>query len=140
MYCTKQDLLDRFDEAELQTHAWDQNTNDFDDEKITKACQDATDEVNLYIGSVAVIDPQAIPTIIARIAADIARYHIQARRPLDETKERYKTAIKILQDIAAGRATLPVEAQQDTSGSVEALKGYDDRVFTDETLDAFVGD
>lgn len=137
MYCTQQDLVERFGIEELEVHAWDDTTEAIDDSKVDQACQDATDEINLYVASHIALPATTTPPVLVRIACDIARYNLQARNPLDEAKARYEAAIRTLKDIAAGRASLGEAGQATGPGNVEALRDDSDRVFTLETLADF---
>lgn len=137
MYCTQTDLVERFGIEELEVHAWDDTTEAINDGKVTQACQDATDEINLYIAGNIPLPAETTPPVLVRIACDIARYNLQARNPLDEAKARYEAAVRTLKDIAGGRASLGPAGQETSPGNVEALRDENDRVFTTESLADF---
>jgi phage gp36-like protein len=136
MYATQDDLVQRFGIEELHRHAWDAEADAPDAARIERALQDATATCDLYIGATNRLPVSPVPPMLARIAADIARYILQDDAPLDEAVERHKHAISVLRDIAAGRATLTPGA---TEPALDAWvsRGDADRLFTRETLDQF---
>lgn len=137
MYCTKQDLIERFGIAELEAKAWDQDLDTIDDAKVDQACQDATETVNLYVSTSITLPAETPPPILVRLSCDIARYFMQSQNPLDEAKERYRLAIRILKDIAAGNATINVESEPTQPANVDAQRDESDRIFTRESLADF---
>ena len=48
-YCTMQNLVERFGIDELEAKAWDDDADKIDEPKVAKACQDATDQINMYV-------------------------------------------------------------------------------------------
>lgn len=137
MYSTQQDLIDRFGEEELQRYAWDEDTDTANESRIQQAINDAQETVNIYIAATVRLPLATTPPILTALSADIARYRLQDDNPLDEATERYKTAIRVLKDIAAGRATLGTVEQGTTGATVEAQRGINDRLFTRESLADF---
>lgn len=137
MYCTQQDLEQRFGRVELEAVAWDADANALDADKIDRACADATSTIELYTAGSIATPPDTPPPILVSIASDIARYQLQSDRPLDEVKDRYASAMKLLRDIADGKATLLGDGASSTGGNVEALRDDDDRTFTTESLEGF---
>lgn len=135
MYCDKQALIDRYGEEELQRYAWDQDSEIINDAKVDQACTDASETIDLYIGSTTQLPLDPVPPILARIAAEIARYTLQDDNPLDEARTRYESALRTLKDIAAGRASLGTP--ESTSTIVDAMRDDSDRIFTRESLADF---
>ncbi len=140
MYCTGDQLIDRFGEDELIT------LTDVDgDERpnaavMELALQDASDEIDIYISTRASlpIASGSTPPILIRLCADIARYRLHDENPIDEVKARYDSAVKTLKDISAGRANLPLpDPASSTSTTVYGERTDSDRVFTDESLKGF---
>lgn len=137
MYCTQQDLTERFGIAELEAKAWDTDLDKIDDARVLQACSDATDEANLYLAGVLSFPVETVPPVLVRLASDLARYHLQSRNPLDEVKARYDAAIRTMKDIGTGRATLGIPDVPTTPAHVEGLRNDSDRLFTRETLADF---
>jgi phage gp36-like protein len=135
MYAVKQDLIDRFGKDELEAYAWDADLDAVSDTEIDTTLSDATETVNLYIAAITKLPLSTVPAILVSLTADIARYKLQGRNPLDEAKDRYKAAIAMLRDISQGKATLITDAGGVTDGSaIYTQRDEDDRLFTNETL------
>lgn len=133
-YCTMENLVERFGIDELEAKAWDDDADKIDEPKVAKACQDATDQINMYVASSIPLPVASVPPALTRIACDIARYHLQSKAPLDEVKQRYAEAMQALKDIASGIATLGSAESVTEPANVEALRDDSDRVFTRESL------
>ncbi|MEM0953293.1 MAG: DUF1320 domain-containing protein [Pseudomonadota bacterium] len=137
MYCTEQDLETRFGADELDTVAWDPDTGARDTEKITRACQDATETINAYIGAIATVPlAEPVPEVIVRLACDMARYRLHDNNPLDEVTKRFEAALRMLRDFSDGKAVLQL-ATTESSADVYAQRDEHDRTFTRETLADF---
>lgn len=139
MYCAVVDLTERFGENEILDFAGNDH-GEIDVDRVETAIKDASDEIDLYIGKVTTLPIPAVPPSLLRICADIARYRLQGRRPMEEVTQRYKDAMKVLSDIANGKADLglPDPTSNTSGGSVYADKGEDDRIFTSGTLRDFL--
>lgn len=138
-YCALEDLVERYGDVEIRAHATDPHTHEINTGKVSRACIDATDTIDMYIGDK--LDPEATepPAIITGIACDIARYYLQDDNPLDIVKERYDEAMRKLRDIQAGRASLPYVAGETTQAQVSTVKSADDRVFSSSVLGDYCG-
>jgi phage gp36-like protein len=135
MYCTKQDLIDRFGENELKRYAWDHAQDVADDDQIDRAITDASETINIYIGRITSLPLASTPAVITSLACDIARYRLQDDNPLDVVRERHEAAIRRLQDLAQGKASLQLpEDAGDSPGDVWTQRDETDRTFTHETL------
>lgn len=72
----------------------------------TRCLEDAEGEINGYI-SVRYVLPITPPTKqLAGLAADITRYRLYDDAAPEQVIERYKAAVHILKDIAAGKSNL----------------------------------
>jgi phage gp36-like protein len=117
MYCTKQNLIDRFDEEELIQLTDNANLGAIDDDVINAAITDAEAEINSYL--TAYLLPLAIiPFNFTRIASDLARYYLYEDAPTDTVIKRYDDAIRYLLLIAKGTILLDTGAAIDTAGHV----------------------
>lgn len=97
-YCTKQDLWDRYGEAEI-TQASDSHDNDGveNTEAITAAINDATDLINQFLRLRFVLPLVCVPSSIKLICCEIARYLLHDNLPTEEITIRYQDAVKRLQ-------------------------------------------
>lgn len=140
-YITREDYTDRFGTTELQ------QLLQLGGLTLESAVDDATETVDSYLAAIpgrAFTLPLIVPPAkVKGVTADIARYELWAQRASEEVQRRYDQAIAYLKDLVAGRAVLIVEAETpaDEIGNPIQRVGYRSarRVFTDCTLDEFVG-
>lgn len=133
-YCDLAGLVARFGDAELLRIADRDDDDEIDSDVVDGALNDASDEIDAYIGTRYSVPMSPAPALLVRLCADIARYRLYDENPLDEVAERYKQAINTLRDISNGRATLKDSSQTPTSGDVEVIRDDCDRIFTRESL------
>jgi phage gp36-like protein len=115
-YCTKQNLIDRFDEAEL-IQLTDGPLGTIDDDVINAAIADADAEINSYLTAYD-LPLAVVPVNFLRIAADIARYYLYEDQPTETVTKRYDDAIKYLMMIAKGTIILDTGIVLATAGHV----------------------
>jgi phage gp36-like protein len=120
-YCTPEDLLNRYglDEMfQLAPGPYGQP----DPVKVQRACDDAGDMVDGYIRPRHTLPLTAVPRILVRLSAAIARYDLHLggdRQPSDQVTRERDQAIAFLKDVAAGKADLGL----DSSGAEPAEDG-----------------
>src|SRR5690606_14458730 len=133
-YCDSAGLVARFGDAELLRIADRDNDDKIDGDVVQGALDDASDEIDAYVGTRYALPMSPAPAFWIRLRADMAGYRLYDESPLDEVAARYKQAIPTLRDISNGRATLKDASQTPTSGDVEVIRDDCDRVFTRESL------
>lgn len=113
MYCTKADLLLRFDEDEI-TRITDVDGNGLIDEDVLqRAIDDASSEIDSYlIGRYALplVEP---PKDLIRKACDMVRFHLYQSRGLiekqdDQIERNYLRIIRYLEQVAKGVIDLQI--------------------------------
>lgn len=130
-YTTQQDMIDRFGQQELIQLTDRSNTGAIDSVVLGRAMDDADAEIDGYLAVRYTLPLASPPTVLVRIASDIARYHLYDDVVPDQPKERYENAIRFLRAIADGKVDIGVPAQEEEGG---VKHSGPDRVFTDETL------
>jgi len=123
IYCTVQDLTDRFSEAELTQLTDRANTGGIDYAVLDQAIADATAEINGYLTTYL---PLAnVPANLVRIGCDVARYYLYDDAVTDQVQTRYDQAIKYLSQVAKGQISLGPDATgtlaTSTNDSVEFI-------------------
>lgn len=111
-YCTPQDLIDRFGEDELAQLA-SLSPGMIDTARVQRACDDAGDLVDGYLRARHALPLSAIPRLLVKLSAAIARFELHLggdRQPTDQVKQDRDAAIAFLKDVAAGRADLGLDA------------------------------
>ena len=115
-YATTQDVLSRYPQqrmAEL-TH---QDAEKVERKRITVALEDASSEIDGYVGKVYALPLASPPPVLKRIAVDIAVYRLMSLLPkesVEDARRRYEDAIKWLKDLVDGLVEL--EGIADISG------------------------
>lgn len=115
MYCTTQDLIDRFGEDELiQLTAEVDSLGGFSGSgnqvQIDRAIADAAATIDSYLAGRYPLPLDQIPPVLNRHACDMVRYFLQDRSPLEEVTNRYNAAIRFLEKVASGAITLGIDA------------------------------
>lgn len=77
--------------------------------RVAQKIRDAVAEADAYVGQRYRLPLPAVPTVLRAKVVDITLYHLFSRKqPPDEvTKNRWEAAIKFLQQVALGKASLP---------------------------------
>jgi len=137
-YATQQNLIDRFGEQEIVQLTDRDGTGVIDAAVVTKALEDADGEINARIALKYTVPLTPVPTIVVRLAADIARYFLYEDRVTEAVKARYDAVIRLLEQVGAGRASLgpdAVGAEPSVAGGPEAEAP--ERIFTHDSLADF---
>lgn len=118
MYATYQDIIDRYG-LEAVLIATD---SDFDGEPdqntIDRALVDAADEISSYIGKRYSLPLPQVPTVLTRVAVDIAFYRLSPESAhTEEKRQRYTDSIKWLVMVAKGSVSLGLESNSDSDSS-----------------------
>lgn len=105
-YCTQQDLIDEFTEAELIQLTDVDNSNAINATAVNKAIARADNAINRRLAG------RNLASNVTDLACDITRYFLYADAVTEIVKERYNNALKELDKIA----TLELSAL-DTNGA-----------------------
>jgi phage gp36-like protein len=139
-YATQSDLEERFGAAELVmlTDRSEPPTGAADAAVVTRALADADAEINAYLSARYPVPLSPAPTVLVRIACDVARYFLYEDRVTDLVRKRYEDALDLLKGIAAGKVSIgpdPDGAQPPVSGGA-SFSGQQ-RVFGRDTMGGF---
>ncbi len=134
-YATQQNMIDRFGELELTQLTDRANTGAIDAAVMARALEDADGVINGYLKAKYALPLDPVPLVLARTAADIARYFLYEDRVTEIVEKRYQDAVRFLKNMADGSVQLGVDA---TNQAPIAAGGpqYDapNRQFTNDTL------
>jgi phage gp36-like protein len=136
-YCTIEKLVSRFGEAELLRIADRDHDDKIDASVVQEALDDASVEIDAYIGTRYSTPMDPAPSLLERLCADIARYRLYDENPLEEVDNRYKQAVATLRDISSGRASLKDPNADIASGDVLVTHTDEDRLFTMDSMRGF---
>ena len=112
MYATLQNMLDRFGETEIAqlTDIGEVATGGVVQAVLDRALEDADAEINGYLAARYTLPLTSTPTLLVGIASDIARYRLYRDQVSETVNARYKAAVKLLENIAAGKVSLGLDA------------------------------
>lgn len=105
MYATEANLVARFGQEVDQLKLMHASTST----AVEDALQDATEEINGYIGGRYALPLPNVPSNLERMACDIARYRLYFQQPTEEVRKRYEDAISFLKLVATGKAHLQIQ-------------------------------
>ncbi|WP_347473838.1 DUF1320 domain-containing protein [Acinetobacter thermotolerans] len=149
MYATEADLKRRFGVQQIENLKLMFPAPDEDEEvetvdAVQTALQDATEEINGYIGGRYSLPLPNVPSNLNRIACDIARYRLHFEQPTEHVTKLYDDAIAFLKRVQDNKADLQimdaqtqeiVQDQVDTRPSAAPIgTTYTDGVFSDDVL------
>lgn len=110
MYCTQADIEERFGSAELIQLTDRARSGVADSVAIARAIDDAEAEIDGYLSGRYTLPFATVPPVLTRLSCDIALYHLfSARRGggvIDDVRNRYKDAVRLLENIGKGVITL----------------------------------
>lgn len=124
-YCTQQDLIKSFDEAELIIMTDRDNLGVINEDVLNNAIDNAAAEIDSYISVRYSLPLNSTPSVLTLHACNITRYRLYDNRSRDEVTERYKQAISFLDKISKGTVSLGVTSSQESevSHKVTAKQG-----------------
>lgn len=133
-YATSQDLINRYPNRDLvQLTNEDPTIATINTSALQQALDDASAEIDGYLGSRFILPLSNPPEVLHRLACDVAMYRLQSLRPLHDladARRRYDDAIAMLSKVAAGTLSLGIAADgQDTSSAQGAESAAAVRVF-----------
>lgn len=137
-YAEPQDMIDRYGEASLVRIADRDGDREIDTGLLESKIETASSAIDSYLGTRYAVPIASPPPLLVNICCDIAHYQLFDTNVLELVKERYQDALKLLRDIANGKATLGItENTLVSSGDAVVLKTDDDRIFTMDKMSGY---
>ena len=138
-YCTPDDIRKILPEDILVQLTDDDNQGVVDEEKLVEALSDGECEVNGYASSRYTTPFDPVPQIIRKLTLDVGIYNLFSRRENvpENRKERYGNAVKMLNQLAAGKLTIgEVEKPAVQTGNTIKMTSKA-KLFDEATLNTF---
>ena len=134
-YVTQADLETRFGIEEL-AQLTDRAEGLMPDAAVVeRALADAEAEIDGYLAARYQLPLVAIPAVLIRLAADIARYRLYDDRATEAVRKRYEDAVRDLKAVAAGTVVLDAAMALPPAASGIAVKvSAPSRVFGTDSL------
>ena len=139
-YATRQDMVDQFGEREVIALTDREDTGEIDEVVLQRGLEAADREINPYIVSRYQLPFATVPDILRDKACDIARYRLCGAGVIadDDVRERYSDAIKFLDKVHSGRASLGTDvALVEVSTRSPVKVAAPDQVFNAHNLDGY---
>lgn len=126
-YATKADMVSRFGVHEVIAITDRENSGDIDEAVLGAALVEATAEVEGYLAGRYALPLASVPPLVAGLCCDIARYRLTGCSALETeaTRNRYRDAVRLLEQISAGKVGLGLDlaGQPAPSGGVRIQHG-----------------
>ncbi|HQS08723.1 MAG: hypothetical protein B7Y12_02160 [Rhizobiales bacterium 24-66-13] len=139
MYATVDDMVTRFGTTELAqlTDRVNKPASAVDAAVVTRALADADALIDGYIAKVYRLPLSQVPEILAKYAADIARYYLHGKAAEKDGPilRAYDQALTWLRDVSRGLVQIDVGGtapEQPAGGTIQA--SGPDRLFTRDSL------
>lgn len=121
MYATSEELI-----GSTQPYLVSQltGTEEPDTVAIDRALDDASAEIDGYVGSRYSLPLPTVPEILRRICIDIALYRLMNFRSVgdvEDSRKRYEDAVRFLKDLIRGDVSLGMPEAVDSSAEVTGI-------------------
>jgi phage gp36-like protein len=125
MYCTQQDMIDRFGEEELIQLTDRDGLGVINTTVLNQAISDAAAEIDGYLATRYQLPLLETHPALPRLASDIARYLLYDDAAPEKVEDRHDKAIAYLRDVAKGNVTLVQQtgSTAETAGVAEFETG-----------------
>lgn len=122
MYCTQEDMIKRFGEAELIQLTDHDNVGELNTDVLTRAISDANAEIEGYLSSRYSAPVTPVPTTLVRVACDIARYYLYDDMATEHVSKRYNDAVAFLKGVARGDISIGISVEGEKPASKNTVQ------------------
>jgi phage gp36-like protein len=134
-YIVQADLETRFGSTELAQLTDHENGSVIDAGVVGLAISDAESEIDGYLAARYQLPLASVPPVLARIAADIARYRLWADQASEAVRKRYEDSVRDLKAISSGSIVIDGASPLAPSTTAQAVKvSAPNRVFNADLL------
>ena len=140
-YATKQNLIDRFGQAELVqlTDRAIPPIGAIVDAVVDGALADADAEIDGYLVGQYLLPLASVPKNLVALACDIARYKLFDDRATEQVRQRYDDAVKYLRSVGKGELSLGLDAANQPAPPTGGPKiDGPERTFSKDTLNDYL--
>ena len=118
-YATRADLTQRFGAEELIQLTDRALLGTVDAPTVAAALADADAAIEGYLAARYAVPVSPVPALLRRVGCDISRFFLHGNAAPEPVRQAYEDALRVLKDLADGRAVL-VGAAAAASGAVPA--------------------
>lgn len=143
-YATYSDLVARFGERELEQLTDHTGVQAPDGTALAQRLADADGLIDGYLAQRYAVPVSPVPAMLRHIACDLVRHALYGTSPPDAVRQAQQDALRMLRDLADGRAALPgaaaaVAGANPAAGGGEVRITAPDRLFGRAALSDFLG-
>lgn len=109
MYITRDDLVDRFGQREIERL----ETNINDPQAVDTAITDACDVIDGYLAAAEALPLPMIPASVKRVCAVLVRYYLYKDKPTEQVRTDYEDVLRWLEQVSSGKIKLILGLEQD---------------------------
>jgi len=141
-YCTFDDIKKLLPEETVIQLTDDEGLGVVNAERVEEAIDSADAEIDGHIGGRYSVPLATVTALAKKLSVDIALYNLYSRtvgEMPELRRDRYKEAIRFLEAVSRGTASLGVDPEPSAPSDVgaETNKTTEDRVFTRGSLEGF---
>lgn len=136
-YASREDMIARFGEREVIALTDRQASGMVDETVLNQALEAADDEINGYLQGRYGLPLSSVPRLLTGVACDIARYRLCGAETMetDPARNRYKDAVKILENVRDGKISLGLDMSGQVASEPAGIRiSTPGRTFTDDSL------
>lgn len=140
-YASQAQLESQFGQREIQTSSDRDSRGEIDEDVVTKALTDATEEINSYLANQYDLPLATVPGRLVTICCDIALYKMSADAGTgtDEKRLRYEDAVAWLKMLAKGDVSLGLPPDDvDSAQDAEVSSSSEVRIFSRTTMGGLI--
>jgi len=134
-YCELANLEEQFSREKVQSLIDDLEDGPTTTSVVDKAITDADNLINSFVGRAYTLPLETTPALVTTLSCDIGLYNLRSRRRGEDVviTKRYEAAVRLLEKIAVGKASLGEDGATEPAGGDQTIQTThigSDRTFT----------
>ncbi|WP_299072882.1 phage protein Gp36 family protein [uncultured Paraglaciecola sp.] len=122
MYCSIEDMVNRFDVNELIQLTSSNSQGVINQSVIEAAIRDASNLIDGYISGRYTLPLSNVPAVLTKICADLARYNLYDNAVSEVVEKNYKAALDFLMNVGKGTLKLGLSSDSQAPASDESIE------------------
>ncbi|MDD5479651.1 DUF1320 domain-containing protein [Rhodoferax sp.] len=136
-YASQSDLTERFGVDELAQRSNRLDGSAIDAGVVARALADADAEIDSYLATRYALPLASTPTVINRLACDIARYRLYDDGVTEAVRQRFEDALALLKKFSSGEVRLAGFEDVATAGTAMVHHSFEPRQMSADNLRGF---
>lgn len=122
MYCTLEDMVNRFDLNELIQLSNNSGQGVINSQVVEAAIRDASNLIDGYISGRYTLPLTNVPAVLTKQCADIARYNLYDNAVSEVVEKNYKAALDYLMQVGKGHLKLGLSTDSQAAESDQMIQ------------------